>query len=112
MGLIRLDQFWRIGLHPFLGLPSRRRIGHGELCWFALGRVAGANEATSGTAAGSRELHAVDDLEVAFRARAERLKRLFRKATWEVFVAWQRGKPSSPLRTLVHALTSKKAAIT
>jgi DNA-binding transcriptional LysR family regulator len=30
-------------------------------------------------------------------------------ATWDVFVAWQRGKTSGPLRTLVDALTPKPA---
>jgi hypothetical protein len=31
------------------------------------------------------------------------------EATWEVFVAWQRGKASGPLRALVDALTPKPA---
>jgi hypothetical protein len=30
-------------------------------------------------------------------------------ATWDVFVAWQRGKTSGPLRALVDALTPKAA---
>ena len=30
-------------------------------------------------------------------------------ATWDVFVAWQRGKTSGPLRALVDALTPKPA---
>jgi hypothetical protein len=31
------------------------------------------------------------------------------EATWDVFVAWQRGKTSGPLRALVDALTPKPA---
>jgi hypothetical protein len=30
-----------------------------------------------------------------------------KRATWDVFIAWQRGKISAPLRALVDALTAK-----
>jgi hypothetical protein len=30
-------------------------------------------------------------------------------ATWDLFVAWQRGKTSGPLRALLDALTPKPA---